>query len=273
MKLKIKFCFYLFLILIGLSEASIASNLINHPNLNLSEKTTESTKNIPHFSSLKDKSKSKNYYLSLQLGGFIGHQGTNQVIEINGTRGDYFSISRQNNSNALVGLGYYFNTKELEYVSFTYGLNAFYLARSKIIGTVTQEQLFTNLSYNYFITNWPIYFAIKTLVKNRNNNNHNLTLDIGIGPNIIRTSKFNEQPLLGSIIPDSIVAGQTTTNFTAMAGIGYRVNHFFGPAPLECGYRFFYLGQTNLRNINTQIMNHFSTGQSYANALLCTLTI
>ncbi|HHM2298121.1 hypothetical protein [Legionella anisa] len=70
MKLKIKFCFYLFLILIGLSEASIASNLINQPNLNLSEKTTESTKNIPHFSSLKDKSKSKNYYLSLQLGGF-----------------------------------------------------------------------------------------------------------------------------------------------------------------------------------------------------------
>lgn len=257
MRINIKSRCYFLLLLLGLSGSGLANHAIKKKPLNLSKDTFEA----------------KNPKLSLQLGGVISSQGTNQFIAIDGTLGDYFSISHQNNYMGLLGIGYYPVAKETSFAIFKYGLNAFYLARTQIKGMVTQEQLFTNLSYNYSITNWPIYIAAKALIKNTNTNRQNITLDVGIGPNIIQTTHFNEQPLQVGIIPDTIFAGQTNTVFTAMAGIGYRIEDVFGSIPVECGYRFFYLGQTHLRNINTQILNHFTTGQSYANALLCAISI
>lgn len=273
MKRKATLHLYFFCLLMGPVGVVCANHSTPSSQKNLSEKTIERDNKRPFFSVLKTAIKETNPKLSLQLGGFIGSQGTPQLIEIHGTRGDYFSISNQNNGSGLVGLGYYLDAKETTYVRFSYGINAFYLAQTKVKGTVTQEQQFTNLSYQYFITNWPIYFAAKAMAPNKHHHGDHITFDVGIGPNIVHTSHFNEQALLGTVIPDSVFTGQTSTTLTAMAGIGYRINHVLGSAPLECGYRFFYLGQTNLRTINTQIMNHFKTGQSYANALLCTLSI
>ena len=68
-------------------------------------------------------------------------------------------------------------------------------------------------------------------------------------------------------------SGRTTAAFSAMAGVGIQMNNVFGHAPLECGYRFFYLGQGNFNKLSNQLINTLSTGNSYANALLCTLTI
>jgi hypothetical protein len=213
---------------------------------------------------------------SIQLGGFIASQGKAQNIDITGLIGDHFSVNKHNNSNnsnGIVGLGYYLDDQETNRFTVSYGINAFYLARTGVNGLVTQEQLFTNLSYRYSITNYPIYFGTKALIKNKASDKFNLTLDAGIGPNIITTSSVNETSLDGITIPDKTYSGRTTATFSAMAGVGIQMNNVFGHAPLECGYRFFYLGRGSFNKLNNQLINTLNTGNGYANALLCTLTI
>lgn len=56
--------------------------------------------------------------------------------------------------------------------------------------------------------------------------------------------------------------------FSATVGFGVKMNYVFGPAPLECGYRFFYLGQGKLEASSNQALNTLNTGSVYANALL-----
>lgn len=224
-------------------------------------------------SKLRTKLQEKHPRLSFDVGGFIANEGKNQFININGLIGDNFSVTSNNEGNYLLSLGYYLDGKDTKYAELTYGINAFYLARTKVSGLVTQESLFTNLSYNYLITNWPIYFAAKAVVKNERSDKYNFIVDAGIGPNVVQTSKFNESPLpTSNSIPDHIFAGQSNTVFSAMAGLSLRWNAFFGTKPLTCGYRFLYLGETKLKTVNSQVSTTFKTGQNYANALLCGIT-
>ena len=58
-----------------------------------------------------------------------------------------------------------------------------------------------------------------------------------------------------------------------MAGIGLRLNNIFDKAPLECGYRFFYLGQGQLKMNDNQLLNTVKTGNTYANAIICSVTV
>lgn len=214
------------------------------------------------------------HQISFQLGGFRANQGQSQNIYIDGLIGDRFTVNHHNGSNGLVGAGYYLNPQENNPFNLSYGINAFYLPRTDVSGVVIQEQLFTNLSYYYSTTNYPIYFAAKALIKNKDDAPYNLTLDAGIGPNIIKTATVQETSIDGGItIPDQTFSGRTTTAFSAMAGVGVRINHVFGQAPLECGYRFFYLGQGDFNKLTNQIINTLRTGNSYANALLCSITI
>ena len=88
------------------------------------------------------------------------------------------------------------------------------------------------------------------------------------------TSDFHEKPLDGGItIPDHIFSGRTTTTFSAMAGVGIKLKEVFGQAPLECGYKFFYLGQGSFGKETEQVVNTLKTGNSYANAVMCSLTV
>ena len=52
-----------------------------------------------------------------------------------------------------------------------------------------------------------------------------------------------------------------------------KFNHLFGERPLECGYRFFYLGQGSFNIINNQVTTALNTGNVYANALVCSVTL
>ena len=187
--------------------------------------------------------------------------------------GDHFSVNNHNDASGLVGVGYYLDGQRTNRFNLSYGINAFYLAKTGVNGLVTQEQLFTNLSYHYTTTNYPIYFGTKALIKNKKSDRYNITLDAGIGPNIITTSSVNEASLDGITIPDKTYSGRTTAAFSAMAGVGIQMNNVFGHVPLECGYRFFYLGRGHFNKLSNQLINTLSTGNSYANALLCTLTI
>ncbi|MCL9685705.1 hypothetical protein [Legionella maioricensis] len=242
----------------------------NHRTDSIPPRTTHSNGVATFLSQLKTADRK----ISLQLGGFTANQGRSQNIYIDGLVGDRFAVNQPNDSNGLVGVGYYLNAQESNPLNLSYGVNAFYLAKTNVSGVVIQEQLFTNLGYYYSTTNYPIYFAAKALVKKKDDAPYNLTLDAGIGPNIITTGTVRETSLDGGVtIPDQTFSGRTTAAFSAMAGVGVRINHVFGQAPLECGYRFFYLGQGDFNKLTNQILNTLNAGTSYANALLCSITI
>jgi hypothetical protein len=212
--------------------------------------------------------------LELQLGAFDATQGNVQDIKIQGLIGDHFSVNHQSAANILLGAGVYFDGGTVSEYSLAYGINAFYFPNTTVRGNVTQEQLFTNLSYSYTISNVPVYLAAKARMNNLYGGHYNLTFNAGIGPNFIRTSNVNERSLDGGVtVPDNAFSGKTTTTFSATLGLGVEFNNVFGHTPLECGYRFFYLGQSNFNRNSSQLLNTLNTGNNYANAVTCSVTI
>ena len=209
----------------------------------------------------------------LQLGWFAATQGKSQHIDIQGLIGDDFSVNRSFGQNFLVGIGYYFDGLDIPQVCIQYGINAFYLAPTKVEGDVTQENLFTNLSYHYSRTNYPIYFEAKALIPCTLHSD--IVIDLGIGPNIVSTGGFKEKSLDGGItIPDAhIFSGKNVVAFSATAGLGWRINNVLGNCSFEIDYRFFYLGQGELKKVNNQVRNTLRTGNSYANALFFSISI
>jgi hypothetical protein len=172
-----------------------------------------------------------------------------------------------------VGLGYFLDAQEKESFKMSYGINAFYLAKATVKGSVIQENLFENLSYHYNVTHYPVYVVAKSTIQTKLQK-YAFTVDAGIGPNFIKTSGFKENSLDGGItIPDNAFSGHTSATFSATAGAGVKLNQFFGEAPLECGYRFFYLGKGNFNKDTNQLLNTLSTGSNYANALICSITV
>ena len=208
----------------------------------------------------------------LQLGWFTATQGKSQHVDIQGLIGDDFSVSTSSDQNFLVGAGYYFDGLEIAQTSLLYGINAFYLAPTKVKGHVTQEDLFTNLSYHYSRTNYPIYFSTKALL---HCGSQDVTVDLGIGPNIVHTKGFKEHSLDGGVtIPDAhLFSGKSVVAFSATAGLGWRINHVFENFSCEIDYRFFYLGQGKLKKSNSQLRNTLRTGYSYGNALFFSISM
>lgn len=209
----------------------------------------------------------------IQVGWFTATQGKSQHVDIDGLIGDDFSVSKSSDQNILVGIGYHFDGCDICQTSILYGINAFYLAPTTVSGKVTQEDIFTNLSYHYSRTNYPIYFDVKALI--HFNELHDLVIDIGIGPNFVHTSGFKERSLDGGItIPDKHVFSATNSvAFSATLGLGWRINEVFNNLSLEIDYRFFYLGEGRLKKHNSQIKNSLHTGNSYANALILSISL
>jgi len=210
--------------------------------------------------------------LVLQLGWFTATQGKSQHVNIEGLIGDDFSVNKSSDQNLLVGVGYYFKGFDVLQTSISYGINAFYLAPTKVKGNVTQENLFTNLSYDYSVIHYPIYFAAKGLIHFWCHSD--LTVDLGIGPNIVSTAGFKEHSLDGGItIPDPhLFRGKNVASFSAMAGLGWRMSDLLERLSLEINYRFFYLGSGELKKNSNQLRNTLRTGQCYANALFLSIS-
>lgn len=214
----------------------------------------------------------KKGHISIQLGGHWSTQGKTQHVDIQDLIGDDFSVTDGDNGNGLVGVAYLIDGLERERFYLSYGINAFYLPKTAVNGLVTQESMFTNLSYQYHVTHYPIYALLKSTFKTSSPDKA-WTLDVGIGPNILNAHDFGEASLDGITIPDQIFSNHTTATFSATAGAGLKFNHAFGQAPLECGYRFFYLGEGNFNITNNQVLNTLKTGHDYANAVQCSITI
>lgn len=241
-------------------------------NLVYSSQPAHSNSVVPRFI-FSPVSALKQGHFTLQAGGYWSTQGKAQHIDIESLIGDEFTVTRHHDSNGLVGLGYFVDGHSLERIQLSYGVNFFYLPKTSVSGTVVQEDLFTNLSYGYGVTHYPLYAAVKaktSLPISR----LALTLDAGVGPNFMHTGGFVEHSLDGGItIPDNAFSGHTSTTFSATAGVGLQLAKVFGEMPMECGYRFFYLGQGRLSKNTDQIINNLHTGSAYANAVLCAVRI
>ncbi len=216
--------------------------------------------------------------LTMQLGGYWRTPGHQQHINIESLIGDNFvpssAVSKQD-SNGLVGVGYFIDAQNTGPHKISYGLNWFYLAPTTIAGVVYQENLFDNLTFSYKTTHFPLYAVAKStsLIPGLQ---QEMTFNLGIGPNFMRANHFNEQAIPNGdalSIPEQIFSDHTSTTFSATAGLGIKFNNVLGKTPLECGYQFFYLGQGNLKIANDQVLNSLHTGSLFANALICAIAI
>lgn len=220
-------------------------------------------------------------HLQFQLGDlYIAPAPNNQHIRIQGLIGDefttYYSSRLTNRNNIMFGLGYFVDGPCKNNIDLFYGVNAYYLGRLNVTGTVTAESLFTNLSYKYTQTNIPIYLSGKAEFHNDSPEWDDLivTFDIGIGPNI-QPSTFQESSLDGITIPDNIFAGKnnlSSISFSATVGAGLKIKDAILNWPLECGYRFFYLGQNGLEKQTNQVINTLAVPY-YAQAVICSVTL
>jgi len=122
------------------------------------------------------------------------------------------------------------------------------------------------------MTNYPVYLSGKALV--HINPRYDMSFDLGVGPNFVKTSSFSEASLdNGVTIPDdNIFTGETKVVLSGTAGVGLRINNLIAHQwPLELDYRFFYLGQGQLKAGNDQVMDNLKTGNNYANAIFISL--
>jgi len=212
-------------------------------------------------------------HLVLEIGGYQGIQGNAQHINIQDLAGDTFTVNNRHEYNAFVGAGYFVDGHDLGDFNMSYGVNAFYLAPTTVSGNVIQEDQFTNLSYYYKVSHYPVYLMAKSTINL--NSPLALTLDVGIGPNFMRTYDFQENSLDGGItLPDnSIFSANITPTLSATIGTSLKINNALGQLPLELGYRFFYLGQGHFKTSNNQVLNELNTGKTYANALFLAISI
>jgi hypothetical protein len=215
----------------------------------------------------------KQGHFLFEAGAFSATQGKTQDINIEGLEGDRFNVTDRHDSNALFGLGYLFDGVQHDKFSLNYGVNVFYLAKTKVSGTIDQELLFTNLAYSYKARHLPVYATAKALINN-NFDKLALILDGGIGPNFMETSNYEDRSISSDVItfPDNAFYGRSKVTLSAMAGVGLRFTPSTGHAPIECGYRFFYLGEGDFHARTNQILNTLKTGNNYAQALVCTVT-
>lgn len=211
-------------------------------------------------------------HLLLEGGVYRSNQGESEFISINGLIGDQYNVTKHHDTNWIFGVGYLMDGYRVNQFGVDFGINAFYLAPTEVKGTITQELLFTNLSYKYTVRHIPVYLFAKGFM-NTNYNCLAVTMDLGIGPNFMKTNMQDDISLDGGVtLPDNAFKGTTTTTFSGMVGIGLKF-YVMDQLPLEVGYRFFYLGEGHFNARSDEILNNLKTGNITAQALLLTLSV
>jgi hypothetical protein len=165
-------------------------------------------------------SRLKQGHVVLELGGYLGTVGNNQHINITSLIGDNFTVSDRTSYSGLAGLGYFIDGDSSDRFKLRYGINAYYLVGTTTKGYVIQENLFSNLTYNYNVSNFPIYAMVKSDVT-LNSPDYAITVNAGIGPNFMHLYNFAEKSADGGVtIPDQPFSSNTTANFSATIGAG-----------------------------------------------------
>ena len=214
----------------------------------------------------------KGHFL-VELGGYSAVQGKAQHISLQQNLvGNAYTVTTRNQGSGVVGLGYLLDGPDIKGFPFSYGINAFFLGQTSVSGYIVEEEDATNLAYRYRLQSIPVFFEAKTIVKTKSDK-FKLAFDAGIGPNFMSASRYREMTLTPYTLPDTAFSDRNNVNFAVTAGASVRVHDAPGQLPIECGYRFFYLGQGSFTINNSQALNAIKTGDNYANALICTVTI
>lgn len=208
----------------------------------------------------------------VQLGGFWSQQGKAQHVNIDGLIGNNFTVKSSDSRNGLFGIGYFLDGLQKDRFDLSYGLDFFYLPTTSVSGYVVQENLFTNLSYKYNVVSYPLYAMARSIIKTPHQR-INFIVDFGLGPNFMQTKGFKEYAVANNSLADNMFTGRTTTTFSATVGASLRLKQAFGNLPLECGYRFFYLGRGKFNVTSSQVQNFLETGDGYANAIICAVNV
>jgi len=243
--------------------ATLILSVLSHPAAAAADQP-----NAP-LSNMIEKIRAKHPELIAQFGGFIASEGKAQVINALSLRGNGYTVNNNTPGIALFGVGYYLDGIVRDRVDVKFGVDWLYMLSTPVSGFINQEQTFQNLSYRYNVRNMPLYFAAKAKYKD-SKDRYDWIFDIGVGPNFIRTSGYSESSLTDFTIPNNnAFTAHNNVAFTAMTGVGIRAHNVFGKIPLECSYRFMYLGEGQLQNNNNQVSNTLLTGHGYANSVVC----
>ena len=151
------------------------------------------------------------------------------------------------------------------------GANVYYLDGAKAQGIIFLERTFPNLAYQYEMQNIPLYATAKAAFHD-SKKKLSLVTEVGLGPNFMKTKGYSERSIdNGVTIPNQAFSGDSSVQFSAMAGIGLRLNDVWKSSSVEVGYKYFYLNEGHL-NPRPQVLNQLQTGQIDAHALMITVT-
>lgn len=210
-------------------------------------------------------------YLNTHVGASSNLTGQSQQVNVNLLPSANYTLSSRQYWNGVVGLSLLkdvqFQQKEM-----SYGLGAFYFFPSTVSGNIYQAGLYNNLSYTYLTYNIPIYALAKTTFE-FSKLPIPIFFNVGVGPNLLLISKYSEQIINPDSLPDNVFSSSTNVTFSVTAGVGVHIDKIIPNHPLECGYRFFYLGAGQLALNNNQYLNKLGTGQVFSNSILCSIKI
>jgi len=213
----------------------------------------------------------KNPYLNVHGGASNNLLGQSQQVSVNLMPSANYTLASRQYWNGILGLSLLDDRQFLQ-KNMSYGLSAFYFFPSTVSGNIYQAGAFNNLSYSYLVYNIPIYATAKTILEVPKLPMP-IFFDIGIGPNFLLTSKYSEAIINPQSLPDNAYSSSTNVSFSITAGLGVRNDKILPGHPLECGYRFFYLGSSQLTIHNNQYLNELGTGNVFSNSLICSLKI
>jgi len=184
--------------------------------------------------------------LHLSVGGGQLQQGTQQLIGIVNSLGNFYSVSDDKNRVFVGGLGFFLTPKTYKRTKLSLGTSLFYIGDGKTQGVVHLERSFPNLSYQYKSKHIPLY-ATGRAVFDAIKAPFAIVADGGIGLNILKTRAFQDRSIDNGItIGNAAFSGNTTVKFSAMAGIGILFDKVIKDHSVAVSYRYFYLNNWTL---------------------------
>lgn len=210
--------------------------------------------------------------LGLSLGGTKVHQGVSQFVGIQDTFGNIHQAYNSNETLFASGISYSFDLFSKKNIDLLFGASVYYLSDAKVNGVILLERTFPNLSYHYETRNIPLYVTAKSIWHD-SNKKLSFVADVGVGPNFMKTKNYSERSLdNGVTIPNQAFSGSSEVKFSAMAGLGLRVNNVWKATSIEVGYKYFYLNEGRLTP-KPQVLNQLKTGNIDAHALMITFIV
>lgn len=205
------------------------------------------------------------------FGYFKSTQGKFQHINKTGLLGDDYSITSNHPESVFVGFGALWHVKNLKSGVLFGGAELNYYNAVPTKGNIAIEGAFTNLAYQYDVSNTALIFKLQHR-KMLTNLPFSLNVELGVGPNIMSSTSYLESSLDNGITtPANTFSSKTVITYAATAGVSLMSKEDGQHYKYSLGYRFNLLGQgklsPNVANVETSLF----TGNVYNHALVLSI--